>query len=108
MKIKINHDTYNISKRICHIDKGYYIMYDVSTKKFEVHNSKQYKNTFCLKLPYKELDERTLNYVNLTRSENIDKILKEIEQQNKMKENADKQSVLLSFNNLYEEELKRR
>ena len=63
MKIKILNDVYNISKRIKYIDKDYYIVYDTSKHKFEVHNSNQSGGSYCLTLPYKELDERSLKHV---------------------------------------------
>ena len=104
MKIKIYSDVYNISKRIKDIEKNYYIVYNTITKKFEIHNSAQKDTSYCLTLPYLELDERTLNYVNKTKSENIEKILEEIEKNNKQRESAEKSNTLScvydSFTNL--------
>lgn len=94
MKIKIMHDVYNISKRIRLIDKGYYIVYNTSTHRFEVHNSSQLGSSYCLTLPYLELDERTLKYVHQTKSENIEKILETIENENKLMESACKSKAL--------------
>ena len=106
MRFEIRHDVYEISKRIKNIDKDYYVVYDTSKGKFEVHNTSQIDNTFCLTLPYEFLDERTLKYVVETRSENIDKILNQIEQDNEIRENEDKRKVLSDFNNLMEDKLK--
>ena len=47
MKIKLIYDVYNISKRIKEIDKDYYIVYDTSKNKFEVHNSSQIGGSYC-------------------------------------------------------------
>ena len=72
MKIKIESDVYNISKRVKYIDKDYYVVYNTSTSKFEIHNLSQLGSTFCLTLPFNELDERTLEYINETKSENFE------------------------------------
>ncbi len=81
MKVKIMADVYNISKRIRLIDKDYFILYDTSKHCFEIHNKAQ-KNTYCVTLPYNTLDERTINYTLKTRSQNVDKIMSEIEAEN--------------------------
>ena len=97
MKLKINSDVYNISKRILDIDKDYYIVYNTSTKKYEVHCSSQKDTTYCVTVPYSTLDERTLNYVYQTSSKNIDKILSKIESDNISQENAQIDGVLSQF-----------
>ena len=93
MKIQINFDVYNISKRIKDIDRDYYVVYDTSKQKFEVHNSKQIGSTYCLTLPYCELDERSLSYVLKTQSSNIEEILEKIENDNKILESTNKLSA---------------
>lgn len=99
MKIKLSSDVYNISNRVKNIDKDYFVLYNTSNAKFEIHNSAQIDYTYCLTLPFKELDERTLNYIYQTKSENIEKILNEIENDNNIKESAEKTSTL---SNIYE------
>ena len=74
MLIKLKHDVYNISNRIKQIDVGYYLVYNTSKHKFEVHNYNQADTTYCLTLPYNQIDERTLKYVYQTKSENIAKV----------------------------------
>ena len=93
MKIQINFDVYNISKRIKDIDRDYYVVYDTSKQKFEVHNSKQIGSSYCLTLPYCELDERSLSYVLKTQSSNIEEILEKIENDNKILESTNKLSA---------------
>ena len=107
MKIKILSDVYNIAKRIKNIDKYYYLVFNTSTNKFEVHNSHQVGGSFCLTIPYDFLDERTLNLVNQTRVENIERILNEIENNNKLKESADKTCTLNQFDEILEDNLKK-
>ena len=99
MLFKIESDVYNISKRVKNIDKDYYVVFNTSTSKFQIHNSSQIGSSYCLTLPYKELDERTLNYINKTKSENIEKIISKIEQENEIRESAEKSST---FSNIYD------
>ena len=99
MKIQIKHDVYDISNRIKDIDRDYFILFNTSTKKFEIHNTAQVGSTYCLTLPYPFLDERTLNFVNQTKSANIELILEKIENSNKVREGAIKRGTL---NTLYE------
>lgn len=98
MKIVINSDVYNISKRIKDIENDYYIVFNTSKNSYEVHCSNQLDTSYCLTVPFKNLDTRTLDYVYQTKSENIDKILNQIESENKIKENAEKQGVLNDLN----------
>jgi len=99
MKIKLTKDVYNIAKRIKEIDKDYYIVFNTSKGKFEVHNSMQIGGSYCLTLPYSCLDERTLTFVRKTSSTNIDYVLNEIENDNNRIESAEKTSA---FNNVCE------
>ena len=98
MKIIIKSDVYNISKRILDIDRSYFIVYNTSKDCYEVHSSQQLDTTYCLTVPYKHLDVRTLDCVYQTKSENIEKILNQIDVENKILENAEKQSVLFNLN----------
>lgn len=90
MILKLNSDVFNISQRVKIIDKDYYVAYNTSSKKFEIHNSNQIGSSYCLTLPFKQLDERTLFYINKTKSSNIENILKEIENDNKLRESLEK------------------
>lgn len=93
MKIQITSDVLNISNRIKEIDENYYVLYDTIKGDFEIHNSSQIGSSYCLTIPYNELDERTLNYVRQTQSVNIDEILEKIEQDNNILESANKSSA---------------
>lgn len=97
MKIKLTFDVYNISKRIKEIDKDYYIVFNTSNSKFEVHNSSQNFGSYCLTLPYKTIDERVLEYVQKTSSANMDYILNEIQSNNNLLKSTEKTSA---FNNV--------
>ena len=93
MKIQIFNDVYNISNRIKNIDRDYYVVYNTSKQKFEIHNSSQIGTSYCLTLPYNELDERALKYVLKSSTNNIDEILEKIENNNNSIESANKTSA---------------
>ena len=107
MKIKIESDVYEIAKRIKYIDRNYYIVYDTSSRVFELHNSAQRDTTYCLTFPYNTLDIRALIYTYESSSTNIDHIVEKIENDNKLRENAETRGVLSQFNDTLETEMKR-
>ena len=84
--IKINNDCFEISRRLREIEPNYFIVFNTLTQKFEVHNSGQYLNTFCLTIDG-EIDCRVIEKVLKTRAQNIEKLLREIEEHNEKLEN---------------------
>jgi hypothetical protein len=86
MLINIETDVFFISQRLREIDENYFIKYNTITKKFEIHHKEQMKNSFCLSVPYNTLDERTLELVNKTRIENIDKLIEKMDKENLIRE----------------------
>jgi len=90
MYLKIKGDVYNIAKRIKEIDRDYYIVFNTSTLKFEIHCNNQIGSSYCLTLPYDELDERALKYARSTQIANIDEILEKLEYDNQLVESAEK------------------
>ena len=82
MKITIDNDLFNISKRLKDIDEGYYICYDTRRNRFEVRNS-DLGGKICFVVPYKMLDERTLKYARKSSVQYSKKLLDEIEKNNK-------------------------
>lgn len=91
-KILIKSDVFNINERIKQIDDGYFIIFDVFKKHFEIHNEKQIKNSYCLTWK-KELDSRVLEYVEKTIIKNSEKILSEIEENNKKVESESNKNI---------------
>ena len=75
-------DLFGICDRLKAIDEGYFVVYDKATHSFEVHNRFQRGNTFALKVPYPQLDVRTVDYVRKTRAENAKKLFAETEREN--------------------------
>lgn len=81
MKIEIDGDVYFIAERLKEIDFNYFILYNTKKKCYEIHHHGQ-SDTYCLTVPYDELDERTIDFVNKTRVENRDRLFAELEKEN--------------------------
>ena len=90
MKIKIQHDVFNIVNRLKQINSGYFVMFNTQTEKFEIHNN-NYKNTLWLTLPFNQLDCRAINYV--LKSQNVEQVLLEIENDNLKLEKSNKEKL---------------
>lgn len=71
-----------IPERLRELDDGYFVLRNHQTKQFEIHHRGQPRNTYCLAVPYDELDERTLHLVQKTRICNAEKLLLEMEEHN--------------------------
>lgn len=80
--ILISSDPCFISDRIREIDKHYFIVFNRSKGRFEVHATGQLGGTYCFTLPFDELDDRTLWYTLKTQSQNVDKLIKELDKEN--------------------------
>ena len=92
MKIEIKDDLFGIEKRLKEIDDGYFVLYNVLKNCFEIHNKYQ-KNTYCLTLPYGELDSRCIDYVNSTSVDVFDNIIEDIDKNNQSVEMVNKNNV---------------
>lgn len=82
--IKIECDNFFIGKRLKEVDESYEIYFNLKSNSYEVHSNKQEKGSFCFKVPFEVLDERTVDYAIKTRRENRDKIIAEIEKNNQL------------------------
>jgi len=78
----ITSSTCNIPQRLKRIDKDYFLVRNHSTAQFEIHHKKQPVNTFCISIPWNELDERALERVRETRIEYMDNIIAEMNRKN--------------------------
>ena len=92
MKIKIENDVFEITKRIKEIDDGYYIVFDTKKQVYELHNSEQ-DNSYCLTVPYANLDVRLIDLLLYTNIKNIDNILNDIDNNNNNIENNSLKSI---------------
>lgn len=105
MKIIVLFDVFNISNRVKDIDRDYYIVYNTSNQKFEIHHSNQIGGSYCLTLPFDKLDERALKHVRSSQSNNIEQILEQIEVDNKLRESTMKTSAFSNIVDIIEQEL---
>ena len=91
MKIVIDTNVFFIPERLREIDRDYYVVRDLNRKVFEIHNSAQPHNSYCLTVPYNELDCRALELVLKTRVQNVEKIIAEMDADNaKLVKNSEK------------------
>ncbi len=81
-KILIENDLYCIAERLKEIEPHYFILYNRSLERYEVHNSLQKDNTYALTVPYDRLDARTVEYVRKTRRERFKHLIEEMEREN--------------------------
>ena len=88
MKIKIESDVFDISKRIKEINEGYFIMYNLDNCKYELHCNNQ-PNSYCFSYPFENLDFKFIDMIYKTNIEHIDNIIQEIDNNNdKIEKNA--------------------
>jgi len=93
--IEIKNDCFCICERLKDVDESYKVFFNLKRRCFEVHSFLQHGSTYCFTVPYSELDERTIDFALKTRSENREKIIMEIEENNRkveqqnIKKNAD-------------------
>lgn len=80
--IEIQNDPCFISQRLKEIDKSYYILYNIDKFRYEVHSSEQIGDSFCFVIRFDALDERTICYARMTRREQRDKLIQELDLQN--------------------------
>lgn len=83
MKILMKSNVFKIPERLKEIDKSYFVIYNTMIDKYEVHSTENKDgDTYCLTLPYDELDSRSIDYVRKTRVENARIIWEEMKRNN--------------------------
>ena len=82
----IETNVYDIPQRLKEIDPGYFAVYNHADHAFEVHHKENKGDTFCLNIPYPELDARTLYRVRETKIARGKIIMKQIEEQQLQRE----------------------
>lgn len=81
MKIEIDDDIFDVSKRLKEIDEGYFVLFDIDRNMFEIHYRYQ-PNTYCLSVNCGNFDGGVLDLVRSTNIANIDKIIENIDKNN--------------------------
>lgn len=81
--IQIFTDPFFICQRLKEIDRSYFVMFDLEKKNYQLHSSEQKGNSYCLTFPFEGLDARAVEHARKTRVENEEKIIEEIDRENK-------------------------
>ncbi|MBR4270601.1 MAG: hypothetical protein IKQ31_02875 [Clostridia bacterium] len=81
MLVKIENDAFNIAERIKKINPHYFVVYNTERHVFEVHNSRQYSSSFCITCDL-GLNYSVISKLRKTKIENLDKIMREIDENN--------------------------
>ena len=81
MKIKIEDDLFEISKRLKEVDDTYFVVYDTVKKCFEVHSTMQDKNTFCFVVGSK-LTCYAIEKAQKTKISRLKTLIKRVEEEN--------------------------
>ena len=92
MRVKIESDVFGIVDRIKEIDEEYFIVFNTVKNKYELHNSGQL-DSYCLTIPYDCLDAKIIDLIHFSKVENIDDIMYEIDNNNNIIENNNKDNV---------------
>lgn len=79
----IDNDVLGVSDRLKSIDDGYFILFNVMSGKFEVHNTHNKKNTYCFVVPFDALDVRTVYHCQETLIANSDKLIRQMNENNR-------------------------
>ncbi len=99
--LKIENDCFFIAQRLKQIDPTYEIYFNLDSGAYEVHSSGQIKSSYCFRVPYGVLDERTIDFAHKTRIQNMVSILNEIDKENQILH----KKMLKQQMNLFEEAL---
>lgn len=104
-------NVYCIPERLKEIDPGYFVVRNHEKRTFEIHHRHQPHTTYCLTVPYEELDCRTLELVRKTAVSNLERLLAEMDRHNQKlereakklpEESAQKTKEVLSYLNHHE------
>lgn len=87
MKIKVLTNVYFIPERLKEIDPHYFVLRNLEKGVFEIHNSGQRDSTYCLTLPFPELDARALELIRKTQTKNIARLIAEMDLENERLQN---------------------
>lgn len=102
MKIIVKNDVFNISKRIKHINRDYFVIFDENKKIFQILNNKE-----IITLPFKTLDERVLVFLINRQNKTNYEILNEIEEHNQKLDKENKNKIIKSSIDCAEKILRR-
>ncbi len=79
---EVKDDLFGIAERIKSIDANYKIYFNGDTHRYELHNTRS-NPSFQLVFPYASLDKRAVDYTLESDIKNKEKILRQIEENNR-------------------------
>lgn len=94
MKKIILSDVFDIAKRLKEIDRNYFVVFNTAKQKYEVHNSRQLGDSYCLTVPFDCLDARTIVLVQQSRIKNISEIVEKMDFDNKVLQKLNNKTAL--------------
>lgn len=94
----VSSNVYCIPERVKEYDPSYFVVWNNRKEQFEIHSTDNVGDTFCMSIPYKELDDRVIKmlYKNDLRNRGsviFDEIDKENEQLEKSKDREIKNHI---------------
>lgn len=103
MKILVKSDVYNICKRVKKFDCSYRLVYDTMSKKYQIYSTNLgvavelvggVPLSYVCQIPYTELDVRVIGYLRSTSVENIESIIKKIDDENQRVERQEESKII--------------
>lgn len=82
----VESDCLGIVERLKSVDKDYLLLFNLDSRKFELHNKSQLGDSYCLTFPFETIDERMIDLAKKTRVENSDALFEELEKENLKRE----------------------
>lgn len=79
------HDIFDICNRIKEIDSTYKLFFNRKEKRFEVYKTGD-RESLAVVVPFDQIDERLVTHLKKTKVSRLEKLLKEIEDENKLLE----------------------
>ena len=99
----VESDCLGVVQRLKEIDMGYFLIFDIDKKKYELHDKSQARDSYCLTFPFDEIDERMVDMARKTRVQNSDALFEEMERENKRREEQVISTAIKTFKEkLYE------
>ena len=77
----IKNDVFDIADRLRQIDGGYYPVYNLTRRRYEIHHAQQ-RPTLCVVLPYDSLDSRAIDRLYATMAVDRDEYVRRIDEHN--------------------------
>lgn len=75
-------DVFDIAQRIKEVDPRYFIMFNTTDQKYEIHVHGQPDTTFGCSLPFDKLDPRALEYARKYSRARFEETVREMEERN--------------------------